>query len=374
MEERTQPMDEIKSSSSLSLDAFVIKKLIGKGGFAEVYLAIEKQTQNLVAIKCIAKTRILRPGNENGKEEFFVGKASTQNEKERQRVAAVLLERNILCFIAANSPFLIGAKACFQSATHLFIVMPYLSGGDLHRYLDVVGVMNEELCRFCVVEIILALESLHKENIIYRDLKPGNLLFDENGHLHLCDYGLCKKLNATDSFLTTGRAGTRGFRAPEVIRKEAYGFSCDFFSLGVSMYQFMTGQKMFGKSDLLHHILRIPQSSKKINMIAKNLTLVSISLRNSNHYLLTLIGNLRCQSNFLALHQKSLITLQFFLHQLCKVLPLLHHSQRSRKHHSWFLAPHLFSLLLVAILPLRKLMKAVHLKPEKKFLRFAPII
>jgi len=157
-----------------------------------------------------------------------------------------MLERNILCQF--DSPFLVTASACFQSATHLFMVMPYYSGGDLHHYLDVFGPMGEDFARFCVAEIVLGLEYLHSQHIVYRDLKPGNVLFDKLGHLRLCDFGLCAELREQNHYLTQGRAGTRGFRAPEVVRKEPYGFSCDFFSLGVCMFHLLTNKKMFGKS------------------------------------------------------------------------------------------------------------------------------
>lgn len=231
------------------LECYSLKKLIGKGGFAEVYLAIERATQSPVAIKCLAKTRILRPVKRKN------GVAKTpQEEKDRRRIAGVMLERNILCQF--DSPFLVTATTCFQTATHLFIVMPYYGGGDLHRYLDVFGAMSEDFAKFCAAEIVMGLEYLHSQRIVFRDLKPGNVLLDRLGHIRLCDFGLCAELREQQQYLTQGRAGTRGFRAPEVVRKESYSYSCDFFSLGVCLYQLLTGKKMFGKSGVSFRTVR----------------------------------------------------------------------------------------------------------------------
>jgi serine/threonine protein kinase len=94
---------------------------------------------------------------------------------------------------------------------------------------------------------LLTNEIFRSINVLYRDLKPRNLMMSNDGHVCLTDFGLCKQLLKSNNWLTTGKAGTMGYRAPEVLNNGTYGISCDFFGLGVTIYRLMTGRTPFGK-------------------------------------------------------------------------------------------------------------------------------
>jgi serine/threonine protein kinase len=104
-------------------------------------------------------------------------------------------------------------------------------------YVAVAGAMTEGELRFYAAEILLALEYLHSKHVIYRDLKPDNLLLDANGHIVLTDFGIATKVTAENKFRTTGRSGTPGYMAPEVYSEKQYSFSVDIWSYGVTLYE-----------------------------------------------------------------------------------------------------------------------------------------
>jgi len=203
---------------------FEYGKVVGKGGFGKVHAAMRVlNLADVVAIKRIEKRRVLEAGV----------------------LDSIWTERNVMSRV--RSPFLLNLLHAFQSEHELFLVMPLLRGGDLNHYLEVHGPMPDSLARIYCAEIVLALEDLHSLGIAYRDLKPHNLLLNENGHLALSDFGLCVELKPEMDFSTTGSAGTPGFMAPEVMFGRRYSVECDYFSLGVTMHALLTGsQQLFG--------------------------------------------------------------------------------------------------------------------------------
>ena len=103
------------------------------------------------------------------------------------------MERNILL---SSNPFLVKLRFAFQTETKLYLVMEYLSGGDLLNLLAENRKFNEEACKFYLAEIVAGIEYLHNEiDVIYRDLKPDNVLLKKNGHIKLTDFGLSKQYN-----------------------------------------------------------------------------------------------------------------------------------------------------------------------------------
>lgn len=102
-----------------------------------------------------------------------------------------MTERNVLS--VSNHPFIVGLHYAFQTDDRLFLVMEYCPGGDLSNYLEAEDYFNEDRARLYIAEIILAIEDLHARGIIFRDLKPDNIVLDRNGHCKLIDFGLSKE-------------------------------------------------------------------------------------------------------------------------------------------------------------------------------------
>ena len=146
-------------------------------------------------------------------------------------------------------------KYAFQSDRKLFFILDYCPGGELFFYISRMGKFKEKTARFYAANIVLALECLHKNGILYRDMKPENVLIDKDGYAKLTDFGLSK-----DDMLgkrTSSICGTSEYLAPEVFFKKGYGFECDWWSLGCIVYEMLVGLPPFyckTKRDLLKAI------------------------------------------------------------------------------------------------------------------------
>uniref|UniRef100_H2Z684 non-specific serine/threonine protein kinase n=1 Tax=Ciona savignyi TaxID=51511 RepID=H2Z684_CIOSA len=156
------------------------------------------------------------------------------------------------CYSRQNTHFLTSLKYSFQTTDYLCFVMEYVNGGEIFFHLSRDRVFSEERAKFYGAEIILALDYLHQQEVIYRDLKLENLLLDSDGHIKITDFGLCKE---EIRFGTTTKTfcGTPEYLAPEVLEDNDYGRSVDWWGLGVVMYEMMCGRLPFYNRD--HDIL-----------------------------------------------------------------------------------------------------------------------
>lgn len=139
----------------------------------------------------------------------------------------------------SNNQFLVNLRYAFQSPSKLYLVMDFINGGELFQHLKKNGPFSEQKSRFYIAEVILAIEYLHQRNIIFRDLKPENVLLDHEGHVKITDFGLAKELK-DDNDKTFTICGTPEYLAPEILLKGGYDKMVDYWTIGVLIYELLT--------------------------------------------------------------------------------------------------------------------------------------
>jgi len=212
----------LDSANPLQVDLshFELMKVVGKGGFGKVNAVAKKGTQELMALKRMEKYAVLQ---------------------SQAHLNMVWVERHIMSL--TSSPFLCHLVHAFQSDVELFLIMPFMQGGDLRYHLQEHGPLREEAVRFYAAEILCGLEDLHAKRVVFRDLKPENILLDAEGHVRISDFGLGCQLTAERRYQVTGQAGTRGYQAPEVLMNKMYGCEVDVWSFGITVYELAHGQR-----------------------------------------------------------------------------------------------------------------------------------
>jgi len=156
-------------------------------------------------------------------------------------------ERSVLAKL--DHPFLAKLHWSFQTDECLYFVMDFVNGGELFHHLSIEKRFTEDRARFYVSEIVSGMEYLHKAGVIYRDLKPENLLLNGQGHIVMTDFGLSKEgLHAKDARTATF-CGTPEYLAPEIIKGDNYTKAIDWWSVGTLLYEMLTGLPPFYTED-----------------------------------------------------------------------------------------------------------------------------
>lgn len=207
--------------SAPRLDSFKMIKVIGKGSFGKVFLVREKQTNEMFALKVLKKDNIIK----------------------RNQVEHTKTERSVLGYV--KHPFIVGLNMAFQSKDKLYFVLDYCAGGELFFHLGKVGKFSEQRACFYAAEITLAIDYVHDLDIVYRDLKPENVLLDSRGHVRLTDFGLSKEGISNSSSGANSFCGTPEYLAPEILNRLGHGRAVDWWSLGALLFEMLTGLPPF---------------------------------------------------------------------------------------------------------------------------------
>ena len=245
--------------------------MIGRGAFGEVRLVQKNDTGHVYAMKILRKAEM----------------------HEKEQIAHVRAERDIL--MEADNPWVVRMYYSFQDTYNLYLVMEFLPGGDMMALLIKKDILQEKEAKFYIAETALAIDSIHKLDFIHRDIKPDNLLLDSKGHIKLSDFGLCtglKKAHRTDFYreivtydlmhkysvdsrhraftwknnrrtLAYSTVGTPDYIAPEVFQQTGYSNTCDWWSLGVILYEMLFGYPPFCSDkpqDTYHKIMNWRQT------------------------------------------------------------------------------------------------------------------
>ena len=202
---------------------FIHIRKLGRGGFGLVYACKKGTSGKLYAMKAMHKKRV----------------------KIKKAEKLILNERIVLASV--DSPFVVNLKYAFQSRDNIFLILDLMTGGDLSFHLAQRRQFTQSQARYYASCIMLGVQALHNQHFVYRDLKPENILMGDDGRIKITDMGLACKITPG----LHGACGTRGYWAPEMLRRDSkgkrmcYGHSVDWFSFGCMLAEFISGVNPF---------------------------------------------------------------------------------------------------------------------------------
>mmetsp|Transcript_4131 Transcript_4131/g.6212 ORF Transcript_4131/g.6212 Transcript_4131/m.6212 type:complete len:474 (-) Transcript_4131:134-1555(-) len=227
-------------AKKVGLQDFELLKVIGKGSFGKVLQVRKKDTSKIYAMKVLNKKTIL----------------------ERDEVEHTKAEKNILQKLV--HPFLVNLNYSFQTKDKLYFIMDYVNGGELFFHLQKDKRFEEVRVRFYCAQIVCGLEYLHSAGVLYRDLKPENLLLTGDGHICMTDFGISKEGLLSDDARTATFCGTPEYLAPEVLEGNGYGKAVDWWSFGTLMFEMLTGLPPFYSQDVQQMYSKIMNAKLEI--------------------------------------------------------------------------------------------------------------
>eukprot|EP01016_Furgasonia_blochmanni_P019765 TRINITY_DN2204_c0_g1_i12.p1 TRINITY_DN2204_c0_g1~~TRINITY_DN2204_c0_g1_i12.p1 ORF type:complete len:309 (-),score=80.85 TRINITY_DN2204_c0_g1_i12:62-949(-) len=208
-----------------SLDDFIFIKKLGFGQFGSVFLVKDTKADKICALKCVIKYQV-----------------SQQNLVHHLLHEKAVLEK-------VNFPFVMEFYRTFRDQNFVYFVLQYIKGMELFEVIREIGLLSTYDTQFFIGSVILALEYMHINSIIYRDIKPENIMVDADGYVRLIDMGTAKILSGKNHLTnrTFTIVGTPHYMAPEVLSGGGYTCHADLWSMGVCLYEFMCGMVPFGE-------------------------------------------------------------------------------------------------------------------------------
>lgn len=208
----------------LKLSDYELGETLGTGSFGRVKLARNKRSNEYVALKLMKKQEIIKI----------------------KQVDHIYNEISILSEI--EHPFIVKFGGFTQDDRYLYVAMELINGGELFTYLRGVGKFPTDQARFYLAQIVCIFEYLHSKNIVYRDLKPENVLINKNGYLKLTDFGFAKKITGRTYTL----CGTPEYLAPEILLNKGHGKPVDWWTCGILLYEMIAGIDPFNDDDTMN--------------------------------------------------------------------------------------------------------------------------
>ena len=206
---------------TVSLKDLLFIKEIGKGNYGSVSLVMNKKTKFPYAIKAICKSLIIKD----------------------DLAENILLEKNIILKI--DHPFIVKLVKSLKDENNIYFLLEYVRGKELFEVIRDIGYLSKEQTNFYIASMMIAINYLHERKIIYRDIKPENIMVIKNGYLKLIDFGTAKEIEDRTKTII----GTPHYMAPEVILGREYSFPVDFWSISICMYEFYCGEVPFGERE-----------------------------------------------------------------------------------------------------------------------------
>jgi len=205
--------------NNAKLEDFRLMRTLGSGSFGRVIMVKHLESETYYAMKLLIKEKVVKT----------------------KQVEHTLNEKKILQ--AMNFPTIVSFVYCFKDPSNLYLVLGFENGGELFTYLRKSRRFAEPMAKFYCSQVILAFEYLHSLDIIYRDLKPENMLICANGYTKITDLGFAKRLGS--DMRTYTLCGTPEYLAPEVIKHRGYGKSVDWWTVGVLIFEMVAGNVPF---------------------------------------------------------------------------------------------------------------------------------